>query len=424
MRLGDHRAEGAARRRRGPSRCRPACRPFWRTARVIGSSVSMALIFVASTVTIRLPSGSTRPGRRARSRSSQSSCSTIAGPAKRRADRQLLAPVHRRVVPAARRTRPARVVPARLGERRRRLPAAIRPRATPAVRRPITAVCRLTSTGADLGQLDVEALPVGGLEGVAQISRDRDRRSSDRHRQHVGLALRTACRRRAARRPPRRRRPRARAAPRPSSTWAGEDRVRLGQRRAPASGWLTVATKSWRRSATTQPSALVMPGPRRDQHASGCRARAPAPRRAAARRRRRRRARSRAGRGRAPATPCGSPRPSCRWRRARSPPPRRSASRPSGAPTLLDAALRGSRSSGPRARPRAARSGSSRPSSEVGVGDGRLRAAAAVADRTRRRARRSRARPCSMPEASTEAIEPPPAPIVWMSTIGTWIGIA
>jgi hypothetical protein len=60
---------------------------------------------------------------------------------------------------------------------------------------------------------------------------------------------------------------------------------------------------------------------------------------------------------------------------------------------------------------------------EVGVGDRRPRAAAAVADRpgvapalsgpTR-----------SMPEASTDAIEPPPAPIVWTSTIGTWIGIA
>ena len=33
-----------------------------------------------------------------------------------------------------------------------------------------------------------------------------------------------------------------------------------------SSGWFTVATKSWRRSATTQPSALVRPGPRRDQH--------------------------------------------------------------------------------------------------------------------------------------------------------------
>ena len=30
----------------------------------------------------------------------------------------------------------------------------------------------------------------------------------------------------------------------------------------------------------------------------------------------------------------------------------------------------------------------------------------------------------SMPAASTEAMEPPPAPIVCTSTIGTWIGIA
>jgi hypothetical protein len=29
-----------------------------------------------------------------------------------------------------------------------------------------------------------------------------------------------------------------------------------------------------------------------------------------------------------------------------------------------------------------------------------------------------------MPAASTEAIEPPPAPIVCTSTIGTWIGMA
>ena len=29
-----------------------------------------------------------------------------------------------------------------------------------------------------------------------------------------------------------------------------------------------------------------------------------------------------------------------------------------------------------------------------------------------------------MPEASTDAIEPPPAPMVCTSTIGTWIGIA
>ena len=61
---------------------------------------------------------------------------------------------------------------------------------------------------------------------------------------------------------------------------------------------------------------------------------------------------------------------------------------------------------------------------EVGVGDGRLA----------RRRGRSRSGPGaapalsgptrSMPASSTSAIEPPPAPIVCTSTIGTWIGMA
>ena len=47
---------------------------------------------------------------------------------------------------------------------------------------------------------------------------------------------------------------------------------------------------------------------------------------------------------------------------------------------------------------------------QVGVGDGRLGAAAAVADRARARSPRDCGPTCSMPAASIEAIEPPPAP--------------
>ena len=51
------------------------------------------------------------------------------------------------------------------------------------------------------------------------------------------------------------------------------------------------------------------------------------------------------------------------------------------------------------------------------------RAAAAVADRPGVAPALS-GPTCSMPASSTGAIEPPPAPMVWTSTIGTWIGIA
>ena len=121
------------------------------------------------------------------------------------------------------------------------------------------------------------------------------------------------------------------------------------------------------------------------------------------------------------ARPCGSRRPSCRWRRGRSRPPRRS--------RRGRAARRRGRAAPPHRVHRDRVLDGEQPlgvepaEHQVGVGDRRPRAAAAVADRpgvapalsgpTR-----------SMPAASTEAIEPPPAPIVCTSTIGTWIGIA
>ena len=74
-----------------------------------------------------------------------------------------------------------------------------------------------------------------------------------------------------------------------------------------------VRTKSCRRSATTQPSALVMPGPRRDQHLAGSKVRAPARRHGVARRRRRRTGQSRAGRRRRKSRPSGSRRPCGYW---------------------------------------------------------------------------------------------------------------
>ena len=60
---------------------------------------------------------------------------------------------------------------------------------------------------------------------------------------------------------------------------------------------------------------------------------------------------------------------------------------------------------------------------EVGVGDGRPRPAAAEADRPGRAPALS-GPTWSMPASSIRAIEPPPAPIVCTSTIGTRIGIA
>ena len=170
------------------------------------------------------------------------------------------------------------------------------------------------------------------------------------------------------------------------------------------------ATKSWRRSATTQPSALVRPGPRRDQDLRN--------RQLARQRRRMQRPGAAEGEEREvarvvaarQARPCGWRRPCGRWRRARS--PRRPAVgvEPERRADLLGEAVTN----------RSHRDGvldSEEPlriepaEHQIGIGDGRPRAAAAVADRPRRRRRRSPARPCSMPDASTEAIEPPPAPI-------------
>ena len=55
---------------------------------------------------------------------------------------------------------------------------------------------------------------------------------------------------------------------------------------------------------------------------------------------------------------------------------------------------------------------------EIGVGDRRLGAAEAVAHRPRRRRRRSAGRRAARRRCATRAIEPPPVPTSWMSTIG------
>ena len=59
---------------------------------------------------------------------------------------------------------------------------------------------------------------------------------------------------------------------------------------------------------------------------------------------------------------------------------------------------------------------------EVGVGDRRLGAAAPVARRARARRPRCAGPTRSAPPGSRQAIEPPPAPTVWMSTIGSASG--
>ena len=98
-----------------------------------------------------------------------------------------------------------------------------------------------------------------------------------------------------------------------------------------------------------------------------------------------------------------------------------SAVRPSGAPTSrasTSATAAGVTGLSTASRP----SGSSRPSTRLAsvmVGSG---AAAAVADRARHAPALS-GPTRSRPAASTRAIEPPPAPTVWTSTIGTWTGI-
>ena len=116
----------------------------------------------------------------------QSSCSTIAGPANRRIDRQPLAHVDRRVVPAAGEPhRPRR--PPRLGERRRRL------RRRDRLQRHRLALAdhrgvQVDEHRPDLRKLDAESLPVRRRERCAQLG-DGDRGRVDRHRQDVALAL-------------------------------------------------------------------------------------------------------------------------------------------------------------------------------------------------------------------------------------------
>ena len=59
---------------------------------------------------------------------------------------------------------------------------------------------------------------------------------------------------------------------------------------------------------------------------------------------------------------------------------------------------------------------------QVGVGDGGVGASAAVAGRARDRRRRSAARRPVRRRRRCEAIDPPPAPMVWMSSDGKRTG--
>ena len=173
------------------------CRPFWITARVTGSSAAACDRREASG--LEYSSGQTsRSGCRAHHCSTrspgsisvvQSSCSTTAGPSNARPAGSQLAAVDRRLAPAA-------VEPDRRAARSAasasvaRVRPCARARASgTARRRPITAVCRLTSTGADLRQLDLRsAASRPRSNSRCSCSRVTSRRRQ-RHGQDVALAL-------------------------------------------------------------------------------------------------------------------------------------------------------------------------------------------------------------------------------------------
>ena len=124
-------------------------RPFCSTERVIGSSASCSRrrhSVPVQTLTIRLPIGSTstRCARLDHGRAVE--LLDDRRPLEPRRDRQPLAHVDRRVVPAAGEPDRARRA-LRIGERRRRAGAAAMARSETGLRWPMTAVCRLTSTG-------------------------------------------------------------------------------------------------------------------------------------------------------------------------------------------------------------------------------------------------------------------------------------
>ena len=138
----------------------------------------------------------------------------------------------------------------------------MRPSSETGRRRPMTAVRRLI-TCARICELHLEALPVGALEGAQQVlAREvgpRDRTVSTwvcptncMSAWCSTLTVSTST-------------PSEASSRRPSATWAARMR-RASARSRRTTPWLIVRTKSWRTSATRQPSAEVMPGPRRHQH--------------------------------------------------------------------------------------------------------------------------------------------------------------
>ena len=90
-------------------------------------------------------------------------------------------------------------------------------------------------------------------------------------------------------------------------------------------------------------------------------------------------------------------------------------------PSAADGALAPPRGRA-RSRPPSGAPGAEQAEHQVGVGDGRLGAAVAVAGRARAARPPSAGPTRSAPPASRQAIEPPPAPTVWMSSIGSATG--
>ena len=181
---------------------------------------------------------------------------------------------------------------------------------------------------------------------------------------------------------------------------------------------LTVCTRSWRRSASTQPSADVMPGKRgtrahfrpicADQRADMQRA-AAAERHGDELRPDRARARSRPGGLR---RPCAHRR-RARWRRRHRRRRGRAARRRGSAIARCAASTSSDLSSPPSGRARIDAA-----EHDLRIGQGRARRCPGRSRRVPAPSPRSPGRPASRPPRSTEAIEPPPAPMVVISTIG------
>ena len=337
-------------------------------------------------------------------------CSTIAGPRSARraaaSSRSNTGAVCQRPSkqPAARRSR-------RPAAWRRGRPGRSARRSGNAGRRPITEVSRLTSTGPDLRQPHLEAREIGRLEQrLHRLARDIGATAAPRGSGASGRG--TACRRRAARWSRRSRSAPRRSCAMPRSRCAVEDRVHLAPCRAPSSGTLRVLTKSWRRSATTQPSALVMPG-RAGTSTSGMPS------------------------SRASATACSGPAPpKANSAKSRGSWPRASDTMrmapaicvlPSRITAAAAASTLDARAAVPilsledlahvrrRVTGRVDRQQPLRvepAEHQIGVGDGRLACRRGRSRSGPARRRPTPGRPASMPAASMRAIEPPPAPTV------------